>query len=129
MENFEYIGLFLDEERRKKLTEYLPPISGRLYLDHCTLLHKSQISHKQSEKIIDLYKDYEGHTVHIELTHIGWNDKAMAFKVHPLWIPCANEAPHITICTFGNGKPVDSNTIEKWIEIKPIIIGATLEKR
>lgn len=129
MENFEYIGLFLDEERRKKLTEYLPPISGRLYLNHCTLLHKSQISHEKAKEVIDLYNKYKGNVVHIELTHIGWNDKAMAFKIRTSWLSCANETPHITICTFGNGKPVDSNTIEKWIEIKPIMVQTTLEKR
>lgn len=129
MENFEYIGLFLDKERRNRLIELLPPISGRLYLDHCTLLHKSQINNVWVNPIIDLYNKYEGDTTHIGLTHIGWNDKAMAFKVRTSWIHCANETPHITICTFGNGKPVDSNTIEKWIEIKPIMVETTLEKR
>lgn len=42
---------------------------------------------------------------------------------------CANKIPHITICTFNGGKPVDSNNITEWKDIEPIIIETKLEKR
>ena len=42
---------------------------------------------------------------------------------------CANKIPHITICTFNGGKPVDSNNITEWKDIEPIIVETKLEKR
>lgn len=39
------------------------------------------------------------------------NFEYMAFKVDIEPLKCANEIPHITICTFNGGKPVDSNNI------------------
>lgn len=65
-------------------------------------------------------------------THIGVSDKAMAFKVTSPTISnyCMNEIPHITICTFNGGKPVESNNITKWYPLDtPIKIETKLEKR
>lgn len=42
---------------------------------------------------------------------------------------CANEIPHVTICTFNDGKPVDSNNITEWKDIEPIIVNTKLEVR
>ena len=42
---------------------------------------------------------------------------------------CANEIPHITICTFNGGKPVDSNNIVRWYYLdEPIEIETTLKR-
>lgn len=53
----------------------------------------------------------------MRITAIGKSDKAMAFKVELNGVSCANANPHITICTFESGKPVDSNKIHDWVEI------------
>lgn len=72
------------------------------------------------------------------MTHIGISDKAMAFKVSlqdsefdmcSLTLLCANKIPHITICTFNGGKPVNSNNITKWYDLnEPISIETILKK-
>lgn len=53
---------------------------------------------------------------------VGYNDRAMAFRVEFPGVPMSNKTPHITIATFDGGKPVDSNKIETWIVINPIEI-------
>ena len=129
MDEFEYIGLFLTKESRNKLLDLLPPFKGKMYLDHCTLIHKSQDSKAKAETIKRALEFYRGKKFLVNIVAIGWNDKAMAFKCVPSWLSCINKTPHITICTFSDGIPVDSNSIEKWIDIKPIIIEANLDKR
>lgn len=129
MDNFEYIGLFLTNESRNKLLDLLPPFNSKVYLDHCTLLHRSQENRAKASDVKRAFEFYKGKRFYINVTAIGWNDKAMAFKCIPAWIPCVNKTPHITICTFGSGTPVDSNTIEKWINIEPVTIETNLEQR
>lgn len=136
MNNFEYIGLFLTEESKAKLknwlinSEYQPEIlkSEKEYLDHCTLIHTSQVTGLDADEFIKTLGNTERI---IAVTHIGVSDKAMAFKVTSSTIAnyCMNEVPHITICTFNGGKPVDSNNITEWKDIKPIVIETKLEKR
>jgi hypothetical protein len=65
----------------------------------------------------------------LEINGIGVSDKAMAFRCNIPENLCANKIPHITICTFNGGKPVDSNNITEWKDIEPIIIETKLEKR
>ena len=117
-----YYGLFLTEESKTKLKEWLwlhgydfnnDIIKGVLpnnwYLDHCTLLHRSQGTGNF------LLEDTLGTT--------------MAFRCNIPENPCADKIPHITICTFNGGKPVDSNNIAEWKDIEPIIVETRLEKR
>lgn len=136
MKNFEYIGLFLTEESKAKLktwlinSNYQPEIlkSEKEYLDHCTLLHRSQLTWDNSnlhDFLIDkLHEDFE-----IKIIGIGISDKAMAFKVNIFPLVSVNKIPHITICTFNGGKPVDSNMITEWKDIEPIFVKTKLEKR
>ena len=118
MKEFEYYGLFLTNECRKILMNwindngYYNP-NGRYYLDHCTLLHRSQ----ENENVQSFCEFWEGAKFIMRITAIGKSDKAMAFKVELNEAPCANANPHITICTFESGKPVDSNKIHDWVEI------------
>lgn len=140
MKNFEYYGLFLTEESKTKLKAWLwendydfnnDIIKGTLpenwYLDHCTLLHKSQSDYIK-EAILE---DMLGERYSIIVDGIGASDKALAFRVLEgsictIW---ANKVPHITICTFNGGKPVDSNNITEWKDIEPIIIETKLDKK
>lgn len=141
MKNFEYIGLFLTEESKTKLKAWLwendydfnnDLIKGTLpenwYLDHCTLIHKSQVADFDADEFIKTLGNTDRTIV---VTHIGVSDKVMAFKVTSPTIVnyCINEIPHITICTFNGGKPVDSNNITEWKDIKPIIVETKLDKR
>ena len=136
MGNFQYFGLFLDEEIKKGLLDvfltYLEEgnsigyLMNKIYIDHCTLLHVSQL-HGNSE-IYNYLNDRIGEKYEIVINGIGISDKAVAFRVAEYSIVCVNEIPHITITTFNGGKPVDSNNITEWKDIEPIIIKTTLKK-
>ena len=136
MGNFQYFGLFLDEETKKGLLDvfltYLEEgnsigyLMNKIYLDHCTLLHVSQL-HGNSE-IYNYLNDRIGEKYEIVINGIGISDKAIAFRVAEYSVVCVNEIPHITIATFNGGKPVDSNNITEWKDIEPIIIKTTLKK-
>lgn len=70
-----------------------------------------------------------GQIVNLTITEIGISRNAMAFKVTGKDLICVNDIPHITIATFDNGKPVDSNNIKSWFPLeKPIEIVGTLKK-
>lgn len=147
MKNFEYYGLFLTEESKTKLKAWLwengydfnnDIIKGTLpenwHLDHCTLLHRSQSSSPIGRAILDSLNTLLKKDIKYEITvnAIGVSEKAMAFNVifpKRSFLKSYNEIPHITICTFNGGKPVDSNSIINWKSIEPIIVETKLEKR
>ena len=118
MKEFEYYGLFLTDKCKETLMNwindngYYNP-NGKYYLDHCTLLHRSQ----KNEDVLSFCEFWEGAKFIMRITAIGKSNKAMAFKVELNEATCANANPHITICTFESGKPVDSNKIYDWVEI------------
>lgn len=131
-----YIGLFVAVNEIDKLIDLVNsyieiPANSDIHCSHCTLLHVSQT--KDESPIVDRVNKFiesnDPSKLHeIKLTHIGFSNKAMAFKVDLNDIPCANENPHITICTYNNGSPRDSNYIENWVEIKPHIVNTILNK-
>ena len=118
MKEFEYYGLFITDKCKETLMNwindngYYNP-NGKYYLDHCTLLHRSQ----KNEDVLSFCEFWEGAKFVMRITAIGKSNKAMAFKVELNEATCANANPHITICTFESGKPVDSNKIYDWVEI------------
>ena len=136
MNNFHYFGLFLDTDTKNMLMDTLTDnidynialgVADRIFIDHCTLLHKSQL---EGNKELQSYLESNlGKSISIKLEAIGISDKAMAFKVEGVDNICANEVPHITIATFRGGNPVDSNRIINWTRIEPVVITAKLEKR
>ena len=79
MGNFQYFGLFLDEETKKGLLDvfltYLEEgnsigyLMNKIYLDHCTLLHVSQL-HGNSE-IYNYLNDRIGEKYEIVINGIG----------------------------------------------------------
>ena len=139
MKNFEYYGLFLTEESKAKLkawlinSNYQPEIlkSEKEYLDHCTLLHWSQrTSNFLLEDTLGTTLVLHGNLNQpLEINGIGVSDRVIAFRCNIPENLCANKVPHITICTFNGGKPVDSNNITEWKDIESIIIETKLEKR
>lgn len=141
MKDFQYFGLFLSKAARENLLYFLLKndrykdyisVSKRIYLDHCTLIHKCHLNalnlnedsllFARTNKLVG--KDFE-----LTIIGIGISDKAMAFKVEiPAELTCLNAAPYIIICIFDDGKPIDSNNITEWEDIEPISITTTLKK-
>ena len=136
MNNFHYFGLFLSTNTKNVLMDGLTDnidynialgVADRIFIDHCTLLHKSQL--EGNEELQSYLESNLGKSISIKLVAVGVSDKAMAFKVEGVDNICANEVPHITIATFRGGNPVDSNKIINWTRIEPVVITAKLEKR
>ena len=136
MKDYQYYGLFLDIDTKNMLMDTLTDnidynialgVADRIFIDHCTLLHKSQLD--SNENLQSYLESSLGKSMSIRLAAVGISDKAMAFKVEEVDNICANEVPHITIATFRGGNPVDSNKIANWRYIEPIIVNVRLEKR
>lgn len=118
---FNRVELKLTDSKRKflikeaiseKYSDKIIEDGRRIYLDHCTLVHNNDFDEDIFNIAKELGQDYK---VSLIVLGIGYNDKAMAFKVSiPAYIKCKNNTPHITICTFKGGKPVDSNSITNW---------------
>lgn len=134
MKEYLYYGLKVTEADRQKLMEwlqnsdydYLFEECSNVLIDHCTLMHRSQHDDATAD-----FLDWRINAMQpIYINGIGWNDKAIAFRVVKTNITnlCMNEIPHITIGTYGKGKPVDSNTITNWKSINPIMITTIIEK-
>ena len=123
---FQYIGLFLTEDSQNNLKEKFSdiiPLEAKMYLHHCTLLHVSNMKHPNADKVIETFikaLKSSNTTETIQIIEVGSSERAMAFKC-VLNTPCCNNIPHITICTFNGGKPVESNYIKNWLPLdKPI---------
>lgn len=136
MKDYQYYGLFLGTDTKNMLMDTLTDnidynialgVADRIFIDHCTLLHKSQLD--SNENLQSYLESSLGKSMSIRLVAVGISDKAMAFKVEEVDNICANEVPHITIATFRGGNPVDSNKITNWRYIEPIIVNVRLEKR
>jgi hypothetical protein len=133
MNKFEYYGLFVKQEEKDRLKEIVNRVSTDSYkefLDHLTLLHRKHCtSDVYFDGIIEYYELLLGEDFPIVVNGIGISDKAIAFRVSYCPLYCANVIPHITIGTFENGKPVDSNKITNWIDLNPFVIHTTLGKK
>lgn len=151
MEKWQYYGLFLDTVSRYKLQlflesskwDYLYEEASRVILTNCTLLHtaqydKNSFTDNLIKSRLDLALADNKVKANLNIPQIGISDKAATFKVSlqdsefdmcSLTLLCANKIPHITICTFNDGKPVDSNNITKWYDLnEPIEIETTLKR-
>ena len=135
-ENFIYWGLFLEDIEKEKLVSFLKDKYDvlknkniNIYLDHCTLFFKTD--YKENKDIYYFLKrEFESSFFKkypVKITKIGWNDKACAFGCE-VSLPCVNKQPHITICTFNNSKPFESNNIVYWEELEPFFVMGTLNK-
>lgn len=129
--DFEYIGLRFDVDFFSKLSEEVYPQipkEARIFADHITCLHRSQIEQDGAENVlINFIEDVlvkHNFMSEVKFTHIGISDKAVALKAE-LEVPCMNDTPHCTIATLNGGKPKDSNDIENWIPLtQPFIANA-----
>ena len=85
--------------------------AGKPLPHHMTIVPFSPIVHPKGKH--DFSADYPvGEQVSLQVTHIGFDDKAMAAKVEPP-APISKKVkfPHITIAIPVGGKPFNSNKI------------------
>ena len=110
-----YSAVVLDEESRREVLKpanynYVEPPDGwQVFAHHMTIVFGKGVPNKE-----DL-----GKKVILTATHIGVSDMAIAVRVEGY--PSANKIPHITLFVNkeAGGKPVMSNDITKWQNIKP----------
>lgn len=141
MDDYRYYGLFLTDDSRNKLMQWVwengktycvDKRDGPLYINHVTLLHSSRAQeYPELERRLEVY-------VHMTPKHcaptifaidgIGWSYNALAFRCNIMPYFCAARVPHITICTFRGGVPKDSNNITEWRNINPIMVKGMLKK-
>lgn len=131
---FNYFGLFLDNNKDIEILQNAVPYeyqnylsNGKIYLDHCTIVHHTQLNTELGKAIYDNCQEFQGYYYKITILAIGKSDKAMAFAVS-LDTPSCNKFPHITIATFNGGTPKDSNDITEWEFINPIEIKGQLRR-
>lgn len=142
-DNFIYFGLFLTDKSKEELMKVaneMAPIqmaeSTNVYLEHITLLHKNDkhtdtIQLKMYDLLNYMFENFIGETYEVAITHIGFNQKAIAFKVElpdgfPMFL---YKTYHITIATFHRAKPVESNNIINWHPLyEPIGVTTILKK-
>lgn len=150
-----YYGLFIIDEYRNQLINFIKERYSKLLpnyikdyvldnikndniiLTHLTLLHYSDMQPNNANINYPIYNFVndllliENLEIPILITHIGYSNKAVAFKcIAPIFknkIMCANKMPHITICTIGEGKSVDSNNITNWIKINSLPINTIIK--
>lgn len=140
MTKYQYYGLFIGECTKQYLIKtvkknmffktFVPNMKDvKIYLDHITLMH---VSNRDAD-LEFVFDANLGRLYRIIIDGIGFSDTAVAFKVRredtSIVECCMNNTPHITIATYNNGKPVDSNNITNWFDIKPMMLTCRLEKR
>lgn len=88
-----------------------PPDGWIIYAHHMTIAFGKGIDNKE-----DLGKE-----VTLKVVRVGLSDMAMAVQVEGY--PSKNVIPHVTIAVNPNGgKPVMSNDITKWQDVKPFYL-------
>lgn len=110
-----------------------------LTCDHCTILHKNQITKalkeedystfakamtriKWAEEIVKL-----DHTIKLQISGFGFDDKVCAYRVIEGASISFNDVPHITATVYNGGKPVDSNRLIYDRNIKPIFVDTKIK--
>lgn len=126
-ENILYIGLELDNESSELLKAIAPKLcmdawgecNYKLLCHHMTIAFHTQLT----DELISWVNNNEGKTYEMEITQIGISDKACAIKVITK-CPSLNKIKHVTLAvnSSNNGKPVDSNFITDWANVKPMTL-------
>jgi hypothetical protein len=119
MNNWIYIGIFLDDKSKKQLMKLYPTPNGwKEYYDHMTVVYNDDTYIAKS------IKNYNEHNIgkkfKLKVISVGMSDKAFAIHVElPKGIVCANKIAHITLATSieAEGSAVDSNYITNWSKI------------
>ena len=110
-----YSAVVLDTASKTKLLDMVHdkiPQGWTPFAHHMTIVFGKGVNNKE-----DL-----GKKVTLTVTHVGWTDKVIAVQVEGY--ESANKVPHITVAvnTAGGGKPVMSNDITNWQNVKPFML-------
>lgn len=142
-DNFIYFGLFLTDKSKEELMKVANKIAPKqmaeatnVYLEHITLLHKNDkhsdtIQLRMYDLLNHMFESFIGETYKVAVTDIGFNQKAIAFKVElPNGFPMfLFKTYHIIIATFHRARPVESNNIIDWHPLyEPIGVTTILKK-
>jgi len=128
MDNWVYIGVFLDEKSKKKIKKiYNIPNGWTEYIDHMTVAFNNGSYEASVAK--DICDKIGEKKIKLKVIGQGLSDKAYALRVEmPAGILCTNHISHITLACSPEGKAVDSNYIENWHNISnPFTIKGTLK--
>jgi len=125
-EKYRYTGLFLDDESRDKLISVVGqlteiPDTWTIVAHHMTTRHFTQ----EAEDVEQFNKLHFGEQFDIFATSLGISDKAIAVGVDTE-VPSAKERKHITIAIADGAQSMDSDIIEDWRPIQPILLHTTL---
>lgn len=112
--NILYSAVVLDKASHNALVDKfkdLIPDGWDVYAHHMTIIFGKGLEDK----------DDIGKVVRLSVTKIGLSDMAIAVGVEGY--PSKNAIPHITLAVNPNGgKPVMSNDITKWQDVKPFFV-------
>lgn len=114
-------------------------VNSVLLCDHCTILHKNQITKaikeedystfakamtriKWAEEVVKL-----DHTIKLQINSFGFDDKVCAYRVIEGDSISFNNIPHITAAVYNGGKPVDSNKLIYDKIIEPIFVDTKIK--
>jgi hypothetical protein len=120
--NLLYIGVELEEESRELLRRKFGGNRDgwKIYCHHMTAVFNSRdLILTPTEE--EWYERNNGKQVFLIATHYGENERVAAVRVM-CEVPSRNKYKHITLGTKDGGKPVESNFIEDWKLIEPIIL-------
>ena len=123
IKNFLYAGAELDSASNNLLRKY--HINGWKFYAHHMTIHFG--ARTLPQYIEDWLLKNEGKQFPLTIIAIGKSEKACALQVEMDDIPCSNNLRHITVSVAPNGKPVDSNKILDWYNIKPFTILTTIK--
>jgi len=121
--NIAYSGVIIDSKSKELLlSTFIYPNSN--FSDWIKISHHLTICMGELPEHLKRY--WLDEKVILTATHIGISDKAVAVKISEFfniskWDDEENRFPHITLAINPiDAKPVDSNKIVDWQEIKPL---------
>ena len=143
MDKFKKVVLKVTKESELMLRHTMPNFftfadalysrSAGVYLDEIVLLREGDVKDEEDAVVgVPLYEKYkslieEGKTSYeVNLTHFGWCDCALAFKVDsPLFGIDGNNI--LVAAVYGFKDKREAKKINKWLELKPITIETELK--
>jgi len=114
-----YSAVILNEKSQTALLDTLKqflPQGWKTYAHHMTIEFGKGLRNPNDK----------GKNVELTANEIGISDKCVAVKVSGY--DSANKIAHITLAVSPDGKPKDSNEIQEWQPIQPIVLYGTIEE-
>ena len=123
--NWIYLGIFIDEKSKQDILNLLKendvniPQDWKIINHHMTIAFNDKS--EDAQKLFDFYQDNVNPIQSVQVDAIGISNDAIAVRVQ-FYEPIANKIPHITVAIPQNGKPVNSNYIQNWLNVKNKIV-------